>query len=359
MNIVLISMGVVDFDGRLLALYNLFNKIGQCSLISYSKTDDFLKATNSKSLYFINFLKLFFYLLVKYNSVLRKSDYILIDNYYTSIFGVFLNFIFKKKIIYDMRELYCKDLSEYKFFTRYLILSERYLMKNSEIIIVANIERKNYVINNYLNVKNVVVYENVRFLPQPKDNYIIDEELKSLVSKYACCVVSTGGYSTARGTDKLVREFSNLSDDFGLFIIGGGISEYQNQHQHYNDSNNIHFLPKVPYHFLSEILVLMDIGVVHYSFDDINNRLCASGKVFEYIGLGLPIVTTEHESLIRFCYESECGISDNTFHKGIKAVYDNLSSYSLNALSYSQKPEIVNYDEMVSKEIKSLMDDKL
>lgn len=354
MSFLLITMGVYDFDGRLRSLYELFSKVGNCELISFAANNHFLKSSSSSSLSFYNYFKMFSFIIFSFFTTIRKSDYIVIDNYYTSVFGVLIKYTLNKKIIYDMRELYCEKPSNYRLFTRVLIWAERLLIGKSDIVLVANQERKNYLIKNYKNITNVVVFENVRFLPCNESSYSIDKKLLELISSYECCVVSTGGYSESRGTGVLINSFTQLPDSFGLFIVGGGESEFLENHD--CRPSNVHFLPKVPYEFLSNILLLMDIGVVHYSFDDVNNRLCASGKVYEYIALGLPVVTTEHKSLIRFCMDSNAGIADNSYFKAIKLIYDDLEEYSVNAKAYSAKSEIVDYDSIIANEIKALVE---
>lgn len=351
MKFLLLSMGIIEFDGRLKELEKVFKSLGQVVPVYFSISRSegvYVKTSSNITIY--GFLRMAIHCVFNLRKML-DADVLVIDNYLSSFFGYLLTKLFKPKvIIYDMRELYVDD-HQYSFKTKFFLKYERYFISHSDIVIVANDLRKTYVEQNLSPNGRVLVFENVRFLPDPESNVGNLDGLDA----YKFKIVSTGGYSVSRGTDILMERFTLLPKDYVLYIIGGGYLEGKRKWEDLGSPDNIKFVNKITMMDLSSILSKMDIGLVHYSYTDTNNQLCASGKTYEYIGRGIPVVTTEHETLKKFCKDSEAGVADDGFVNGIIQLSNELDKYKLNAKFYSNLDNIKNYTAHFALELRKVL----
>ena len=88
------------------------------------------------------------------------------------------------------------------------------------------------------------------------------------------------------------------------------------------------FLGRLPEEELRYVVEQCDIGIVSYHRADLNNEYCASGKVFEYLEAGKPIVTTANQPLaLEFCAKTGVGVAYDGFADGIRKVHKSLDSF--------------------------------
>lgn len=346
MNVLLISFGIYQFDGRLQELKKICDKLGSVKLVCFGdcKNNKYIVTTGFHYSVF-NFIKLLIVSLFEFFRT-KKIDVLFIDNCYVAWIGYFLSFFRKNKIIiYDMRELYLNDNNNLKL--KLLLFFEKKLIEKANYIYVANDYRRNEVLKRFKISGEVLVFENVRFLVDA--NELPSDIFGKLKPKDCFNIISTGGYSTSRGSDYLISQFLKLPPKYKLFIVGTGKKEFMSIYGNDNIDNKVLFVDKMPIDDLRDLMKDMDIGIVHYSFKDLNNIYCASGKVYEYIGEGIPVVTTEHLTLIDFCNESHAGIADNEYVSAIVKISNELLFYKNNAINYANKNSIKQYTNIFSK----------
>src|SRR5699024_4955541 len=130
-----------------------------------------------------------------------------------------------------------------------------------------------------------IIFENIRILEGDSNKNELDTKYKDhFKSKYN--LISTGGYSLSRRTDSLVESMRHLTDKFTLYIVGGGPREdkkFLDRIINKYKLKNIIFLDKVPMSELKYLVAKSQIGIVHYGDSDLNNKYCASGKIYEFI----------------------------------------------------------------------------
>ena len=95
----------------------------------------------------------------------------------------------------------------------------------------------------------------------------------------------------------------------------------------------------------------MDVGIVNYSMKNRNNIYCASGKVYEFLSLNMPVLTTENYSLKDFINNNNFGISNNDFKKSINAMAEKISFYKQKSSSFSSIDKIYNYNKNFVKSL--------
>lgn len=125
-------------------------------------------------------------------------------------------------------------------------------------------------------------------------------------------VVYVGDLTEARGIPFLIHAFEKLvqnNQDFKLFIIGKGRYEHKIRavvHEK-NLEAWVKFLGFIPHERLPEQLGKCDIGIIPH-VNTLHNNLTLPNKVFDYMALGLPIVTADLIPITRIIQETESGI---------------------------------------------------
>ena len=100
---------------------------------------------------------------------------------------------------------------------------------------------------------------------------------------------------------------------------------------------------------LKYLLSISHIGIVNYGKYDTNNRFCASGKIYEYLFEGIPVVTTENEPLVDFCKNNHVGIADDQYINGIKKILESYEKYIENVSKYKEYDVMENNEKLLKK----------
>lgn len=359
MNILLISYGIKEYDGRLKELNNVLSRIGDTEIVSctiHKKIQDNNTVLIVDPKKHMNLITYFRFLLKCLNAAKRMKniDLLFVDNLFASIPGHLIVKLYKVKIIVqDVRELYFIE-NHTSLTEKIFIYLESKFMKIANIVIAANDERAEIMKEHYKLIKKPMVYENLRVLDGNYDEEELNNKYKYLFNaKFN--IVSTGGLSVKRTTDKLVEAMSKLSNkDYKLFIVGSGTEEDKNIITSIikeKKIENIVLLGKVEMNELKYIVNQCDIGIVNYHQNDLNNQYCASGKIYEYLAEGLPIVTTENIPLMNFCNSTGTGEADNGFYKGIIKVSQNYDFYKEKVAIFLEQFSVEKNNEKLALKI--------
>lgn len=300
----------------------------------------------------VDFFPLTFKSVIRFLRSKSNFSFIFLDNRKAALVGVLLYpWIFNKVIILDVRELY--TLRESKSFTNFFgTCIEGLMIRLATAVIVANEWRKVETIK-YWRIKcPVFVYENIRFLPKNsqvlKPNFLeVNSGIKDrLEDNCRINFIMTSGFSLERNNDKLLLAFLKKRDVANLFFIGSNTKKdkiYFEKFKRDNEAENIFHLDPVNISELRGVLNFMQIGLVIYSKNNLNNKFCASGKAFEFMEAGLPILTSTNTPLLYLTEKFNAGISTDNFEYGIEETIRNLSGFKKNLEAVDFNKLILEY----------------
>lgn len=365
-NILFLAYTILDFDGRTKELIKLMDPLGNINLISFTEENDSNNLIKTKYRHkYLNVKNLFRFFIssIKKSIKMRisnKENILFIDNLYSSISGYLILRILKpEKLIIDCREYYVREQQK-SWKLKVFCFFEEVLIKRADVVIVANKERADLAMNYYNLTNKPIVFENIRVLDQElqkSEMEKFDEKYKNIFNGKPT-LISTGGYSLHRLTLELLAEFKTISESSNLIIVGGASENEKKQVVQYikkHNIKNVNLIEKVLPHELKYLIGKSSIGVVIYPSHDDNNKYCASGKIYEYIDLGIPIVTSENPPLVNFVNEFRVGESNNHFSEAFKLVLENYEEYCINVNKYKKgfKPSKILFEKRneIMKEI--------
>ncbi|TDM15258.1 glycosyltransferase [Macrococcoides canis] len=363
MDNLIISYGIYESDGRLQCLQRVFSINGKTTILSTTSNNQYSLFRIKKNNYLKLKTLLRFYLYVFKNlKQIRKSEVIIFDNYFVSPLAHILMKIYPNKIyIQDVRELYLfSELKTKK--SKFFMFMEYQLMKKVNLVIAANEFRTEIMKKIYPEISNIITFENIRFLPKHNTDLIIKNKYDNLFTD-RINVVSTGGLSVRRGVLDILESFIKLESNYHLYLIGGGNSTDTSLVNSFIDENNLQdkvtLIDKVSMDELQYIVSKCQIGIVNYHKEDYNNLYCSSGKIYEYLNEGLPIVTTDNPPLVELCKKNEIGIAGNNYFDMIKKVAQNIDFYKNNVKRYINNISPEKYNEYIASEIENIIQNKL
>lgn len=333
MNVLLISAGIIEYDGRLRELIKVANVIGTTHYITRSADDKKIEEfhhvfKHDKKFSYWNFIQF----CLKTANEIGNIDIVIADNRKAIIPTLLIKK--KKRVRYaiqDARELYLID--EVKTIQGKIgCLIEKLFNNKFDIIISANKERS-FIMKEYYGLSTEpLVFENIRRLEYEEgfDQSFFDEKYKNTFGSRKWRLVSTSGCSITRGILEIVETVGNLGSNYELYLIGEGERkdlEIINKIIKENQFKNIFILNTMGQNELKYFISHCDIGVVNYHQRDMNNKFCASGKIYEFLYEGLPVLTTTNPPLKNLCEAYNIGISTDDYTDGIKEIIDNYMNY--------------------------------
>lgn len=359
MKIFLISYGDFDYDGRLRELYKVFSKMGEL----YSITRGSVSQDPGHRLYKGSYAG-FIPKAIAYGNSLDQIDLLVLDNRKSVMPGLVLRGLKKPKlVIQDCRELY--DIKDVEHFVGKVgCIIEKWGIDRSDILISANKERSELMKEIFGLKRLPIVYENLRQLKYSSEAamqeqaerfapYIHDDEIR---------IISSCGCSVSRTNDVLVRNLGKVDKKCRLFLVGdssqkdrrvieGIIAEQK--------LDNVEIFEQLNQDELKYLISVCHIGIVNYHQKDINNKFCASGKVYDFIYEGIPVVTTTNPPLKRMCDENGVGCSDDAYFNAINQVLADYETYQSNVRKFASDHPVEANNERLLRDLQQLIGELL
>lgn len=352
MNILLISYGDLDYDGRLRSLLSLFSRIG--TVYSYTRGS---KALSGNGVVCDLSYGAFIRSSVDYAKRLHDIDILVLDNRKATIPGM----IIRKKIkphytIQDSRELYL--INEVKHFSGKVgCIFEKKMAKEADVVICANEERAKIMQREYKLSNLPLTYENLRQLKYSSEDNVeeIAEKFKEYINNDEVRIISSSGCSLARTNDVLVRNLKNVERKCRLFLVGSSDSKEEaiiRDLASKDKVNSVTIIGQLNQAELKYLISQCHIGIVNYGQYDTNNKYCASGKLYEFLYEGVPVVTTTNPPLRRICENERVGVSDDDYCNGINKIVTLYKEYKDAVSDFCERNTILSNDETLIENLK-------
>ena len=256
-------------------------------------------------------------ILLAYSIIKKERPYIVYGHDYYS--ALLLKLLIKRKfchlIIYDAHELYIpekgKPLSRRaNFFYRI----EKSIVNKVNLLICANKQRGVIMKEHYNLLTSPVIIRNISILSIKKDdatNRLLDS-LAPFFSKEGKTIVYAGVVTKNRQVHRLFEAVERQFPKYKLLVVGDGDALPLLKERAAASTITTHFTGKIPYSSLGTVLSKCDLGYIFYATNNINNKYCASNKIFEYASIGLPIIANDNPTIKEDLNKYQIGIcSDN------------------------------------------------
>lgn len=215
-----------------------------------------------------------------------------------------------------------------------IILEMQYL-KYANIVIAANIERAFYMKDHYDLPRLPLIFDNMHRIDDAIDVTACNAKYAEFFEKEAFFILYVGGIGARRRTFDLVKAACELANQQPIELIVVGRSEINEQAkiEAYLNEHDKNCFTYLGYTSRSEIRYLLqhsNVSVSAFAMDTMNNIYCESGKVYESLFEGVPIVTSENPPLQRLCKEHGVGSSNKDFYEALNEVLQNETIYRRN-----------------------------
>lgn len=338
MKLFLISHGDYDYDGRLRELFKMFSGFGGLFAVTRGSNAQNPRHRIYPRSGYLGFIRA----VVAYGKECGPADLLVLDNRKSVIPGLLLRGPLRPKIIVlDCRELYVsKDVKH--FVGKVGSFFERIGIKRADILICANEERAGFMQELYHLRNRPLVYENLRRL-EYSDGVapgVQAEKFTRYLKEGEFRIISTAGCSVSRTTDILVSSLKWLAFPFRLFLVGESTEADRSAIRciikEEGLEERVEILGRLNQDELKYLISVCHIGVVNYSQADLNNKFCASGKLYEFVYEGLPVITTTNPPLKRLCDTYRIGIADDGYSSGIQELAEHYEEYRKNVRAFAR-----------------------
>jgi glycosyltransferase involved in cell wall biosynthesis len=357
MKILFLSYGNSEYDGRQRELLKVCQMIGDVYYVTRINSNEDIKSERHYGVIEQKFSYIKFFLKsIKVAKSIKDFDILFIDNRRAVLPGFIIKWLSRSVyIVQDVRELYITK--EIKHVVGKIgCFFEQKFMKKVNLLISANEQRAN-IMEKIFNVNSrPISYENVRRLNYSKDlkANTLSRKYESLFQNDTFKIISTAGCSVWRTNDKLVEALKDFNGRVELFLVGDSTKRDKEIINNIIDKNNIsgvHILSKKTESELKYLISKCDAGVVNYNQRDTNNRYCASGKIYEFIFEGKPVITTDNPPLVDFCNKYQIGISGSSYSELIREITRKYSFYKTNAEQFGRSFSIDENNNILAQKI--------
>ncbi len=120
-------------------------------------------------------------------------------------------------------------------------------------------------------------------------------------------VLYQGLLDASRCIGELVESARSFDEGILLVLLGAGFKGWDSEQAIARSIGNVVVLPRVQYTDLFHYTASADIGVLFYRNDCRNNYYCAPNKLYEFMMMGLPVITCNYPGLRKFVEGEQIG----------------------------------------------------
>lgn len=224
--------------------------------------------------------------------------------------GVIASKVYSTKFLYRAHELF-SEKGESKWLSLIYKVKEKLFIRFADLVVVPEKNREAIYYSEYKIKNRVITIQNCppfRDKIQSKVLYDMFKEMKINVEKI---VLYQGLLADDRCIEEIIASAEYYGDSVKLVIIGDGFGRWKNYYQKSGTFKNVLILRYMNYNELINYTASADIGILLYRNTCRNNYYCAPNKLYEYMMMGLPIITCNYPGLIEIVEKNEIGLCIN------------------------------------------------
>lgn len=359
MNILFLSYGRYEYDGRQRELIKICKELGKTYYLTCAG-EGFIPAEpehicfrDTSRLAYLHFVRRAERLFEELGNI----DLVFADNRKATLPALRI----KKKhpgvwIVQDARELYLR--SEMKSISGYMgCVFEEKLYKQANVVIAANEFRARYMQKEYSLAQKPLVYENLRRLSYgaDADPGQLAEKFGSVLAGEEWRIISTSGCSVERTNDKLVEALGQVHYPCKLFLVGESTRQERENIESIARAagvEQVHILGQLGQNELKYLIDHCHIGIVNYGQYDSNNIYCASGKLYEFLYEGKPVVATSNPPLQDICSRWGVGEASDSYADALNKVIGSYDEYCRRVQQAAQSLHIEDNNQNIVQQIR-------
>ncbi|CAM3268832.1 hypothetical protein FITA111629_13815 [Filibacter tadaridae] len=287
---------------------------------------------------------------------------ILHDNYTSTI----LRWITKHRkniyVIYDSSELYIGKNGKRRTLkmkiAEHMRYFERKYLKYANIVIAANIERAN-IMKDYYGLDEVpIVFDNIHRIDDTFNVVECEQKYGHLFNSDSFNILYAGGIAEHRLTFELAEAVGKLGSKYQLIVIGQSTAKDKDKFNSMLSTmkySNIFYAGFISRGEMKYMLKNTNVSVSIFALDTVNNINCASGKLYESLFEGIPLLTSENPPLKRICTDYKVGISSNDFSQAIVELEGNYDYFIENVKVYTESLDVEGRIDTLVEQLKEKM----
>lgn len=362
MKILLISYDHYKYDGRLRELIKVAEELGDVMYITRA-SDGEQPQSKRHILYQDRGYSHFILFVCTQVKKLGRQDLIFIDNRK----GILPGYLAKKLtgaayVVQDSRELY--DMKSAAGIPGKIgCVIERIFTRHSDVVIAANAYRARIMTKMFRLKREPLNYENIRCLEYTSEGrrQQVEERVPGVFAEPKFRLISTAGCDMTRTTGKMLEAMKGLGDGYELLLIGESEEEDEmivRETIRMLGLTNVKILPRMDQDHLKYFIRNSQAGMVTYHQRDLNNRYCASGKIYEFLFEGKPVVTSTNPPLKEFCEKYKVGQASDDYEQAVRALAGQYDRWQDSVKRFVSRVHVEQNNHRLAEQIRSVLEEQ-
>ncbi|MBS6396196.1 MAG: hypothetical protein KH452_03435 [Clostridiales bacterium] len=361
MKILLISYDYFKYDGRVRELIKVAKELGEVTYITRGSDGEAPQET-SHIVYPDRGYRHFIGFCCVQAKKLGKQDLIFIDNRK----GILPGYLAKRLtgaayVVQDCRELY--DMKSAAGIPGKIgCIIEKIFTRHSDVVIAANTFRAQIMVKMFGLAKTPLNYENIRRLEYTDvdKRQQMEAECGEFFKEKKFRIISTAGCDMSRTTGMMLEAMKGLGEGCELLLIGESEEEDElivRQTIQELGLTNVKIFPRMDQDHLKYFIENSQVGMVTYHQRDLNNKYCASGKIFEFLFEGKPVVTSTNPPLREFCGKYQVGIADDDYEDAVRTIYERYADWQENVEKFIRHVHVEKNNHRLAEKIQKELEE--
>lgn len=362
MKILLISYDYFKYDGRVRELIKAAKELGDVTYITRG-SDGEEPQESCHIVYPDRGYSRFILFVCQQVQKIGRQDMIFIDNRK----GILPGYLAKRLtgaeyVVQDCRELY--DMKSAAGIPGKIgCVVEKIFTRHSDVVIAANAFRAKLMVKMFGLKKEPLNYENIRRLEYTSEEMRrqVEEECKEFFAEKKFRIISTAGCDMSRTTGKMVEAMKGLGEACELLLIGESDEEDElivRRTIQELGLRNVKIFPRMDQNHLKYFIENSQVGMVTYHQRDLNNKYCASGKIFEFLFEGKPVVTSTNPPLREFCEKYKVGQASDDYEQAIRMVAEHYDRWQNSVQRFIARVHVERNNHRLAEQIREELEEK-